>query len=451
MRTVLLLAIAALMLAGCDRMDQKVPLAILPEQIECPSEGGEFEIKVEGPWDWVTDNTAQWIDIRKRDGYALVSIEPDKGADRERNIRFHSGNEEVFLKIIQSGAYVFSISETGIETDYKGGSHTITVECYEPWTASCDSGWIHMDIGEGNEPSEMTISIDRNYNKESRTASVWFKCGTMSIELSVTQGPGPYIALEKETVEIDGDGGTMNVLYLSNTDVEICTEDSWIRLIGGLEGQKKVAFEVLRNLSEERNGNIVIKSTADPECYKILTVIQGSKIDHPAMHFEEGYSMEISENESFILHPVFTDMTNLSLSWTSSNPEIASVSDNGTVTIHTSGTCTITASNHFHDVSASISLNIRLGAVSMRIMLDSQDMEANPLAVRFPGEKLKVIPVIEPANAYIGDIVCISSDPAVASVDGMTINCLTPGTANISVESLYHGIRKSFSILILED
>ena len=439
------------MLAGCGRMDQKVPLAILPEQIECPSEGGEFEIKVEGPRDWVTDNTAQWIDIKKRDGLALVSIEPDKGADRERNIRFHSRNEEAFLKIIQSGAHTFSISETGIETDYKGGSHTITVECYEPWTATCDSGWIHMDICEASEPAEMTLSIDKNHNKDSRTASVCFTCGEMSLELHVTQSHGSYIALEKEVVEIDGDGGTMNVLYLSNTDVEIRTTDNWIRLIGGLEGQTKIAFEVTRNISEARTGHITLTSVIDPDYSKTLTVSQGPKIEHPALHFEEGYSMDISEKASFVLHPVFTDMSDHSLAWSSDHPDTASVSDDGTVTVHTGGTCTVTARNSFHDVSASIKLNIRLGAVSMKIMLDGQDMDANPVAVRFPGEKLTVIPSMDPADAYTGDIICISSDPETASVDGMTIRCLKPGSVTVSVESLYHGIRKTFSLLILED
>jgi hypothetical protein len=59
--------------------------------------------------------------------------------------------------------------------------------------------------------------------------------------------------------------------------------------------------------------------------------------------------------------------------------------------------------------------------------------------------------ITDPAEAYTGDLICISSDPDVARIEGMTIRCIKPGSADITVESLYHGIRKSFSMLILED
>lgn len=451
MRTFTLFSIAALMLAACNRTEESLLLEVRPEQIECLSEGGEFEIEVKGPQDWVTDNTADWIDISKGQSSSLVKISEAKGADRQNRIMFRSGSQRDYLCIRQAGAHIFSISTTEINTDHKGGSFTVSVECHEPWTVSCDSEWITIDIDGASSPHDVTLDIAVSHEKESREAEVRFIRADETLSVMVTQGPGPYIALEKETVETDGDGGTFSVLYISNIDVVISTTGEWIRLIGGQEGKKKIAFEILRNTSVSREGSITITSAEDPEYGKALHIKQGPKIDHPALSFEEGFSMDIRERGTFVLHPVFTDMTDHSLTWTSDHPETASVSEGGTVTVHTSGTCTITARNQVHGVSASISLNIRLEAVSMRIMLDSQDMEATPLAVRFPGEKLTVKPILEPADAYTGDIICLSSDPSVAAVDGMTINCLAPGTATISVESLYHGIRKSFSLLILED
>lgn len=451
MRKKILLFIIALIFTGCNRTDEISYLKILPERIECPEEGGVFEISVDGPDDWVTDNTANWIDIKRRNGQAIVTIAEDKGADRDRKIMFRSGNRKDTLEIHQSGKHVFSISETEIRPDYKGGTFPVTVECYEPWTVTYDCTWISTDISESSAPQEVNINISASQEKEARDTKVHFTCEDATLTLAIHQGPGPYIAVETETVESSGDGGTFNVLYISNTDVETSTQDSWIRLIAGLEGQKTVAFEVMRNMSDAREGLITLSSVIDPEYKKTITVRQGPKISHPALHFEEGYSMEISEKKSFVLHPVFTDMSDHSLAWSSDHPDIASVSDDGTVTVHTGGTCTITAENRFHKVSAHIELNIRIQATSMKIMLDSQDMEANPLAVRYPGEKLTVIPVMDPADAYTGDIVCISSDQSVAAVEGMSIRCIQPGTATISVESLYHGIRKSFSILILED
>lgn len=451
MRIFPLLTIAMTLLAGCNRMDKDTRLEIRPEQLECTSEGGEFHITVSGPCDWVTDNTARWISIRKKDGYAIVTVDPDKGADRQRLVRFRSGGREACLSIIQTGDNVFTIDRTRIETDYKGGSYTVSVECHEPWEISCGSGWVSTDIDGASSPQDVRIEIESSTEKEERQTEILFMCADMKLVLQIYQGPGPYIALERETVGSDGDGGTFSVLYISNTDVQTHTEDDWIRLIGGLDGQNKVAFEVLRNTSGAREGKIVLTSVIAPEYGKTITVQQGPKIDHPALHFEEGHSMEISERTSFVLHPVFTDMTDHSLTWSSDHPDMASISEDGTVTVHTGGTCTITATNVFHDVSASISLHIRLKATDMKISLDGQEMETNPLAVRFSGEELTLTPVMVPEDAYTGDIVCISSDPSVASVSGMTIRCMAPGSATISVESQYHGIRKSFSLLILEE
>lgn len=451
MRTLTLLITAVLILTGCDRTEENLLLEVHPGQIEFTSEGGEFEIEVQGPQDWVTDNTAEWIDIGKGNGTASIRVSRAKGADRHNRIMFRSGTQRSYLYVSQSGAHMFSISTTEIKSGYEGGSWAIAVECHEPWTVSCESGWVGTDITEASSPQEVTVDIAENREKEEREAELRFTCNGTELTVRITQDPAPYIALEKETVEADGDGGTFSVLYISNTEVEITSTESWIRLIGGQEGQKKVAFEVLRNTAEAREGSIILTSVADPGYVKTIAVRQGPKIGHPALGFEEGHSMDIRERTSFVLHPVFTDMTDLSLAWSSDHPQTASVSEDGTVTVHTGGTCTITASNRFHGVSTDILLNIRLGAVSMKIMLDRQDMEENPLAVRFPGEILTVRPVLDPADAYAGDIICLSSDSSVAAVEGMTIKCLAPGQATISVESLYHGIRKSFSLLVLED
>ena len=252
---------------------EEVPiLEINPEQIECPSEGGKFEIVLQGPHDWVTDNTADWIDIQKENDSALVCIEPAKGADRQTRIMFKSGSQRDFLYIRQYGAHIFSLSATEIETDYKGGSFIVSVECHEPWTVSCDSEWITTDIDGASSPQDVTLNIAASHEKESRKAEVRFVRADETLSVVVTQGPGPYIALEKEIIEVDGDGGTFRILYISNTDVVISTSDEWLRLIGGQEGQQKIAFEILRNTAEAREGSITITSVADPEYGKTLRI-----------------------------------------------------------------------------------------------------------------------------------------------------------------------------------
>lgn len=443
--------IALLFLTGCERTHQTGRLDVEPADIPVSKDGGTFDIKVNGASDWVTDNTAHWISIRKDGGNASVTIDPNPGNKRTRTINFRSGHSVAHLHITQEHSDTLSVNETQFHSDYRGAIFKADIECYENWTAVSTDGWIEVSPNEGRGPESVTITVSQSFAKEERTGKVVVKSGERTIEVTVTQGPSPYIALEKSEVLIDGDGGIIQVLYLSNTEVSITTEDPWIRMIDIGTDEKKIACEVLRNMAEARTGNVRVTSIADADYHKTLTINQGEKINHPKIWFEEGYLMDISEKGAFTLHPVFEDMEDTRLIWSSDRPDIAAVDQNGNVIVRTGGECSISAKNTTHNVSASISLIIRLNATDMHIRLGDQDMEANPLAVRFPGESNPIRISMSPEDAYSGDVVCLSSDTSVASVEGMSIRFMNPGSATISVESLYQGIRKTFDILVLDN
>jgi hypothetical protein len=249
---------------------------------------------------------------------------------------------------------------------------------------------------------------------------------------------------------MNGDGGFAEILYMSDTDVKITSDSDWIRLVNINHDIRKVTFEVLRNTAEARQGHMTISSETDPEFFKILTVIQGDKIPHPKITFEEASNITVSDNAGFTLHPVFTDMYDTSLTWSSDRPEIATVDSNGKVSVFCCGKCTITARNNFHDISASVNLTVKIKAESIKMKLDEQDLHSNPIAVRFIGETLGISLTPYPENAYKEDFVIISSDPTIAEIDGYKIRCLKSGNVYITVESPYNNISNRFQLFILK-
>lgn len=451
MRPGITLITAFLCLTGCVKSPHTEYLEVMPEHIHASTDGGIFDIDVKGSYDWVTDNTADWISIRKETESASISIAPNTGAERSRTITFLSGRFRTHLTVSQDRSDTFAVSPASVHSGYRGGTFTFDVECYDEWKAESSADWLTISPSQSNSPESVTVTVMQSFENEVREGQIEFRCRERSISINITQAPSPYIHLEKSEISIDGDGGIIHVLYLSNTDVSITTEDPWIRLIDLGTDEKKIAFEVLRNMAEARKGHITVTSLTDSDYIKILTVNQGDKIDHPSIRFEEGYSLDVSEKTTFTLHPIFEDMSDTGLVWSSDSPDIASVDQQGNVRILSNGQCTISAKNFFHNQTAQILLNIRIKATDMHIFFGEQDMEANPLAVRFPGEILRVNAVMSPEDAYSGDIVCISSDPSVAEVSGIEIRCLGPGRASITVESLYHGLRKNVDILILEN
>ena len=451
MRRLLVFILFILILCSCGKEVQTGSLKLSASGAESGKDGGSLEICVYGSPDWITDNTHKWISIDKKGQNAVITILPNPGAWRESTFHFISGKNRAPFTVSQERSDIFTVNTSNITSSYKGGSFLVDVVCYDTWKISGGDGWVITDKQESDKPETIELTVLQSFDMEARETSINFVCGDRIHTLTVTQDPSPYIALEKDVVEIDGDGGILKVLYISNTDVTISTDDSWIRLVDNGTDVKMAVFEVSRNLSVQREGHIRITSTSDSDYFKTLTIKQGEKVDHPKISFTEGPTLMIKEKGSFLLQPVLEDMKNTALTWTSESPQTASVDAEGRVTVHTGGTCTITVKNSFHGVSASIMLEIKLMAESMGLMLGMQDMTANPTAVRFPGEVLEVQIRMLPEDAYSGDAVCISSDPSVVSVSGMTLTCLKPGAVTVSVESLYQNIRSSFTIIVLED
>ena len=447
----ILCIIFTLVLISCYvNPNEDINISVSPDIIECPDEGGIFNLNVSGTKDWKTDQHPEWITVVNINGNASLTISENKSFSRQHELIFRHGSKNASVNIYQHNSKVLRINQSELHTDYKGGRFSFEIECYSHWQLSELTDWINADILEGNEPEVITLTIQKNTSKTERQHSLLLVSGDESLEISINQGPGPYIALEKESVEINGNGGFAEVLFLSNTDIDICSDSEWIRLLNVGHDVRKVTFEVLRNTSDSRQGHITISSSKDPEYFKVLTVIQADRIPQPTISFEEPVNLLVTDNTGFTLHPVFTDMTNTALTWTSDKPEIASVSNTGEVYIHKCGKCTITAKNAFHGVSATINLTVKIKAKSIGVKLDEQDLSSDPIAVRFAGENLKIIILPDPDNAYTEDFVCISSDPTVAEINGYNIRCIKGGSVYISVESQYNNINKHFQLFILE-
>ena len=440
-----------LMLAGCRDTFGPAGLEVSESMISCTAAGGEFLIEVEGRPEWTTDNTADWISIRKNGSNALVIVEKNTGSARYGKVGFKlDGRTYDYLEVTQESSDEFSVDASDLSIGYKGGLVAINLTCFNEWTAVTDAEWIRIEKYIGNKPEQIILDIAQNPHKEERQGVVSIHSNDKTLNIKVKQGLSPVVEIETSEVIFDGDGGQTSVLYMSNTEVIIKCENDWIRLIQTDQSIKKVSFEVKRNLGDSRQGSIRITSADDADIYKDIIIKQGPKIDHPALSFEEGTLLELSEKETIQLHPVFTDMTDLSLVWKSSDPQVASVEEGGFVHIHSGGTCVITARNAYHSVEASVTLDIRPKATEMYVMFGLQNMNDNPIAVRFPGEEMTIKVTMNPSDAYIEDITYFSSDESVANIIGNVIHCLKPGRTDIYIESIYQSVRQMYTIFVLE-
>lgn len=444
--------ILLLCLCSCSKRHHVDHIDISTYEIHFDREGGDAQVQVSATSQWRTVVEARWLRCRYiSEGIYYLTAPANDSAARAGHILFICGSDSARVDITQAPGKHLSLTPDTLTFSHRGGKETLSITCYTPWRISSKSEWVETDIANGDGPQNVPIKVSPNESTEEMSGTITFVSEEMERRAYIKRLARPFIKLDKESVQIDGDGGYITSLYLSNYPVEVVNPTPWIRTVNHDTLSHTIYIEVLRNMEyEDREGSITLRSSNDSLIFTTLTIRQGEKIDHPAVEFAEGYQMKVAGREPFTLHPVFTDMSDSTLIWSSTHPDIATVDQNGKVTAIKSGTTLIKALNTHHNLTAEITLDIKLIAESMTIMLGSQNVTENPVAIRFLGETQKVTATLYPADSYNEDIICYSSAPDIVSVSGMEIKCIAPGSATIYVESQYHQLRGSFRVIVSE-
>lgn len=133
------------------------------------------------------------------------------------------------------------------------------------------------------------------------------------------------------------------------------------------------------------------------------------------------------------------------LSWSSSNPNIASVDNEGNVTAVSAGTTTITVTASHSKVSASCTVNVyRTDVAVTGISLDKDSADV------VIGENYTLTATILPSNATNKNVTWTSSDETVASVNNGVVTALGEGTTTVTVTTEDGGYTASCDITVIQ-
>ena len=451
MRNCLYIVLCIILLASCRNNELPVErLTIDPQEICCGYLGGEFEIAVECPCEWEVHDTLDWAEVVKIDNaMALVIIDENHSFSRDGKARFSTANIDTELTIVQSADNEFSIDCNSQNISYIGDTFSVNVISYLPWCIISENTWISTDIVSSEGPEKVSVKVEANDQTNDRLSNLFFIQGSDTLSVAISQAALPFIETGKDSVKVDGDGGTFDILFLSNASVKVESEHEWIKIIE-VSPSNIVYFEVLRNTGEAREGHVKISIESDENIFSTVKVIQGEKILHPRLRFEEGTQMSVNDTVSFQLHPIFEEMTDNQLIWSSSNSDIAGVNQDGNVCIHKTGQCTITAINKYHNVEAAILLDIKLQAQQISVMFGNQDVIAVPVSSRIVGEKIPVIVTVSPSDSYSDDFTFFSSNSEVAEFVNNTLHCLKKGRTDIYIESAFNNWKYNFTVYVIE-
>ena len=141
---------------------------------------------------------------------------------------------------------------------------------------------------------------------------------------------------------------------------------------------------------------------------------------------KETVDLKVGESVSLDATVAPENASDKDVSWTSSDPTVATVDKNGNVSAVSAGTAVITVTTFDGKKTAACSVNVTIGVTGV-----SLDKETANLKV---GQSITLIATVEPEEADNKDVSWTSSDPEVATVDeNGNVNAVSAGTAEITV------------------
>ena len=173
-----LILLVAVFFAACDSPAPEISLWVEPYFISCPSEGGEYLVKLTSPQAWNSATMASWIKISPVSGKAgIADITVKISANREvadsiGKVLFTSGADTVELIVDRSGREKgdISLSSHEINAPTEGGIFTIDVGSNTQWAVSSDASWVTFTPGVGRNMGSITITVAAAQTTEQTTA-----------------------------------------------------------------------------------------------------------------------------------------------------------------------------------------------------------------------------------------------------------------------------------------
>ena len=190
-------------------------------------------------------------------------------------------------------------------------------------------------------------------------------------------------------------------------------------------------------------GTVVITATASSGVAAQCTVvIRSLAVSQVVMR--KGYlAVDEGKKTSLSASVLPRNARNKTLSWSSSDPSIASVSAKGKITAHQPGTVQIIATAH-NGVSSSSTLVVRSLAVS------SVSLKRNPILLKV-GRTTNLKATLAPKNTRYKNVTWSSSDPSIAVVSPKgSIKGINPGTVTITAMA-HNGIVATCTVTVQQN
>ncbi|HBF05313.1 MAG TPA: hypothetical protein DDW28_04200 [Prevotella sp.] len=351
--------------SACSSDDPLVPSITVPtgtenyfgKNIDFETSAAEKNITFNANMDWkveIPQNIA-WCKVSPQSGGAgtqnvKISVsDNDTYDDHSTVLRFSVGDSTKTIIVNQKQLDALTLTADKFEIPQEGGTIDVEVKSNIDFTYSIPDEyktWIHAASTRGGTRAltshHLAFTIDASEEYEKREGQIVIKSNNKEEIINVYQGGGGLLTLTSNEIAVGSEGGTAEVVVNSNFDFDVEMPNvDWLQKVDASMSRAisshVIKFNVAENTTIEERNAIVRIFDKNSSLSETVKIIQEKGV---AIKFASP-SIELMEEGAEKLKYT-NNLKDKKVTFKSSNPEIATVSEEGMVKAISRGKATIT-------------------------------------------------------------------------------------------------------------
>lgn len=158
------------------------------------------------------------------------------------------------------------VSTQSIAFAKDGGDKIIHIKTNVNWAIISNQAWctVTPSSGDGTGTIKLTVNVTANTTNDNRTAILTVTAGSLTEQITVTQGLTDILTVSKKSYDIATEGESITINLQTTGDVKIAIDGNWIIQSGTKAvSSQSVTFSVIKNRSLYTRQGTIIFSLGD--------------------------------------------------------------------------------------------------------------------------------------------------------------------------------------------
>ena len=395
------------------------------------SEARTIDVDVQANVQYTVETSVDWIKQPGTKGltstkYSFSILENTTYDDREGRITIKAqsgGVPDQVITVKQAQKDAIIVKDTSFDMPYGGGEIEFKVEANVAFDVKTDSDWIHYVSTKALSTSTVKLKIDENATFSARSGKVEVTQQGGSLKHTITVNQAGRIAVT--SIELDKTSLTLKPEETATLVATVKPDNATDKTVTWTSSDPEIAtVDETGKVTAVKIGKATITAKAGEkttECkVTVLIPVSSVELDKTTLELKPG------ETATLVATVKPDNATDKTVTWTSSDPEIATVDETGKVMAVKIGTATITAKAGEKTAECKVTVSIPVSSVE----LDKTTLELKP------GETATLVATVKPDDATDMTVTWTSSDASIASVDANgKVTAIKDGTATITAKA----------------